>query len=321
MSSVYIFCYADTNLDHGETAVTIPYMPYQELTALAVRHAVEGEGAGTPIQGLRLHRCSAPTAPLHTAYTPSYTLVIQGTKSLVLGGEAYRYGVGQYLLTSVELPVASWVVEASGDMPYFCLCLDLKMDRLHDLMARTGIQPATGSIDGIRGLAINHASPDLIDATTRLVRLLDSPQDIAAMAPLIEQEILYRLLTGPDSPRLVQIAMAETHGSRIATAVNWLRENYHRPLRVEDLCDQVGMSPSSFHHHFKAVTALTPVQYQKKLRLHEARRLMLSEGLDAGDAGYRVGYQSPSQFSREYSRLYGMSPARDADAARAGAAG
>jgi AraC-like DNA-binding protein len=304
-----------------EAAVTIPFMPYQELTALAARHAVEGDGAESAIEGLRLHRCSAPTAPLHTAYRPSYTLVLQGTKSLVLGGESYRYGVGQYLLTSVELPVASWVVEASGDMPYFCLCLDLRMDRLHDLLGRTRVEQEAASSEGIRGLAINHASPELVDATTRLVRLLDTPDDIPAMAPLIEQEILYRLLRGPDGSRLVQMAMQESHAHRIASAVNWLRVNYHRPLRVEELCEQVGMSPSSFHHHFKAVTALTPGQFQKKLRLHEARRLMLVDGLDAGEAGYRVGYQSPSQFSREYARLYGMSPARDAGVARAAAIG
>jgi AraC-like DNA-binding protein len=301
--------------------MTISFMPYQELTALAARHAVEGNDGATAIEGLRLHRCSAPTAPLHTAYSPSFTLVVQGTKSLTLGGETYRYGVGQYLLTSLDLPVASWVVEASGDIPYFCLCLDLKMERLHELFDRINFQPESLVGEGFRGLTVNHASPELIDATTRLVRLLDTPSDIAAMAPLIEQEIFYRLLTSPDGPRLVHMAMSETQSSRIARAVSWLRSNFHRPLKIEDLSDHVGMSPSSFHHHFKAVTALTPVQFQKHLRLHEARRLMLVDGLDAGNAGHRVGYQSPSQFSREYGRLYGMSPSRDIGAVREPSAG
>ncbi len=296
--------------------MTIPYMPYQELTAIAARHAVGRDGPPTAIEGLRLHRCSEPTAPMHTAYGPSFTLVVQGTKSLTLGGDTYRYGAGQYLLTSVDLPVASWVLEASGDIPYLCLCLDLQMERLRELFDRIDFRPSPASADGMCGLSINHASPELIDSTTRLIRLLDSPADIPAMAPLLEQEILYRLLKGPEGPRLVQMAMAETQSNRIARAVSWLRANFHRPLRIEDLCERIGMSPSSFHHHFKAVTAMTPVQYQKKLRLHEARRLMLVEGLDAGNAGYRVGYQSPSQFSREYSRLYGLSPARDMDLVR-----
>lgn len=151
---------------------------------------------------------------------------------------------------------------------------------------------------------------------TRLVRLLEQPGDIAAMAPIIEQEILYRLLMGPEGPKLIHMAMAESQSHRVARAVDWLRSNFHRPLKVEELCERVGMSQSSFHHHFKAVTALTPVQYQKRLRLHEARRLMLVEGLDAGNAGHRVGYQSPSQFSREYGRLYGLSPARDMESVR-----
>ncbi len=291
--------------------MTIPFMPYQELRALSERHATENDYGRTIINGLRLHRCSAPTAPLHTAYEPSFTLVVQGTKSLTLGIETYRYGVGQYLLTSIELPVASWVVEASGDIPYFCLCLDLNTQRLHQLLDRISYRPKVVAADATRGLSVNHASHELIDATTRLVRLLDTPADIPAMAPLIEQEILYRLLSGPDGPRLVQMATSESQGHRIARAVNWLRANFQWALRVEDLAEHVGMSPSSFHRHFKAVTAMTPVQYQKRLRLHEARRLMLVEGLDAGYAGHRVGYQSPSQFSREYSRLYGMSPARD----------
>jgi AraC-like DNA-binding protein len=169
----------------------------------------------------------------------------------------------------------------------------------------------------MRAVAVNKANPDLLDAVARLLRLLDRPQDIAAMAPLIEQEILYRVATGPFGPAQLQIAMLETPTNRVAQAIAWLRQNFTRPLRIEELAQHVGMSPSSLHHHFKAVTAMTPMQYQKQLRLHEARRLMLSERLDVGSAGYSVGYQSPSQFSREYSRLYGLPPLRDVTASGA----
>ncbi len=154
-------------------------------------------------------------------------------------------------------------------------------------------------------------SPLLVDAVIRLVRLLDQPQDIAALAPLIEQEIFYRLLTGPEGGRILNMALAERPGNKVARAARWLRENFHQPLKIGRLASSVGMSASSLHHHFKAVTAMTPMQYQKQLRLNEARRLMMVEKLDAGTAGYRVGYQSASQFSREYSRFYGRSPARD----------
>lgn len=162
-----------------------------------------------------------------------------------------------------------------------------------------------------RGIAAHKVSPLLVDAVIRLIRLLDQPQDIAALAPLIEQEIFYRLLTGPEGGRILNMALAERPGNKVARAARWLRENFHQPLKIGRLASSVGMSASSLHHHFKAVTAMTPMQYQKQLRLNEARRLMMVEKLDAGTAGYRVGYQSASQFSREYSRFYGRSPARD----------
>jgi AraC-like DNA-binding protein len=170
--------------------------------------------------------------------------------------------------------------------------------------------------DGTRGVAVHTAPPELLDATRRLLSLLDTPKDIPAMAPLIEQEILYRLLTGPYGPTLLRIAAIDSPSNKIAKAIAWLRQNYRHQLRIEELAGHVGMSVSSLHHHFSAVTAMTPMQYQKRLRLHEARRLMLVERLDVGSAGYRVGYQSPSQFSREYSRLYGLSPLRDVESVR-----
>lgn len=297
--------------------MTAAFLPYQELTSLCSRFVIDRQGQSADhIPWLHLHHCSAPTAPLHSPMTPTLAFIIQGAKSLTLGQNTYRYGAGQYLLTSLDLPVSSWVMEASGGIPYLCACIDIRLDRLHDLLGRLDLLKVPPADEDLLGLSVNHASPELIDALTRLVRLLEQPGDIAAMAPIIEQEILYRLLMGPEGPKLIHMAMAESQSHRVARAVDWLRSNFHRPLKVEELCERVGMSQSSFHHHFKAVTALTPVQYQKRLRLHEARRLMLVEGLDAGNAGHRVGYQSPSQFSREYGRLYGLSPARDMESVR-----
>jgi transcriptional regulator GlxA family with amidase domain len=190
----------------------------------------------------------------------------------------------------------------------------ISSEKLLDLLSRADIQRAVTPAPAQRGIVVNDATPELLDAMVRLLRLLDSPSDIAAMGPLIEQEILYRILTGPAGSQLINIAMSDSQGSRITKAIAWLRENFARTLRIDELAEHVSMSTSSFHHHFKTITAMTPVQYQKQLRLHEARRLMLVERLDAGTAGHRVGYQSPSQFSREYSRLYGLSPSRDVDA-------
>lgn len=201
-------------------------------------------------------------------------------------------------------------------MPHLCLGMAIDSEKLLELLSRIDVPRPAAHTDGQRGMVVNVAPPELMDAVVRLLRLLDRPGDIPAMEPLIEQEILYRVLTGPHGARLINIATTDSHSNRIARAVAWLKENFARPLRIEDLAERVNMSVSSFHHHFKSVTAMTPVQYQKQLRLHEARRLMLVERLDAGTAGHRVGYQSPSQFSREYSRLYGASPARDVDGVR-----
>jgi AraC-like DNA-binding protein len=237
--------------------------------------------------------------------------VLQGEKSLTLGDEVYRYGFGDYLVISIELPVLSQVTQASETTPLLGFGMAINPDRLKEVMGSANVARSATPPDDIRGVAVNKAAPDLLDASLRLLRLLDAPQDIPVLTPLIEGEILYRLLTGPFGPRLRQIAITETPSNRIAAAIAWLKENFMRPLRIEELADRVGMSVSSLHHQFKAVTAMTPMHYQKQLRLHEARRLMLVELLDVGSAGYAVGYQSPSQFSREYTRLYGKSPLRD----------
>lgn len=291
--------------------MTLPFSPYQEIATIAARFAgIDGEKS-TAIDGLGISRRTSPSEPCHGSYRPCFAMVIQGAKSVQLGGDTINYGAGDYLLTSQELPVAWRVVEASREVPHFCITLAISSEKVLGLMSKAGIDHAVRPSVIQRGIVVNAATPELLDATLRLMRLLDRPQDIAAMAPLIEKEILYRILTGPAGGQLVGLATADSHGNRIARAITWLRENYVGTLRIEDLADHVGMSASSFHHHFKAITAMTPVQYQKHLRLHEARRLMVMEGLDVGNAGHRVGYRSPSQFSREYSSLYGISPARD----------
>jgi AraC-like DNA-binding protein len=206
------------------------------------------------------------------------------------------------------------VVEASPQVPHFCITMAISSEKVLDLMSRADLGRSRQPAKGQRGIIVNAATPELLDASVRLMRLLDRPSDIAAMAPLIEQEILYRILIGPAGGQLINMAVSDSQGNRIVRAIAWLRSHFASPLRIEELADHAGMSVSSFHHHFKSITAMTPVQYQKQLRLHEARRLMLAEGLDVGNAGHRVGYQSPSQFSREYSRLYGLSPLRDVSA-------
>ncbi|AJC80076.1 AraC family transcriptional regulator protein [Rhizobium etli bv. phaseoli str. IE4803] len=296
--------------------MTLPFSPYQEIVDIVMRFAPGDGEFSTAIGNLHVSRRSKPSDPFHSSYRPCFAFVLQGAKSLQLGTERISYGTGDYLLTSLDLPVAWRVTEASPEVPHLCVGLAIDSEKLLELLSRIDIPRPAAHTDGQRGMVVNVAPPELMDAAVRLLRLLDRPGDIPAMAPLIEQEILYRVLTGPHGARLINIATSDSHSNRIARAVAWLKENFARPLRIEDLAERVNMSVSSFHHHFKSVTAMTPVQYQKQLRLHEARRLMLVERLDAGTAGHRVGYQSPSQFSREYSRLYGASPARDIDGVR-----
>ncbi|MFB9947254.1 AraC family transcriptional regulator N-terminal domain-containing protein [Rhizobium puerariae] len=300
--------------------MTLSFSPYREIVSIAERFT-RGDGEfATAVDNLFISRRSDPSEPHHSSYRPCLALVLQGAKSLRLGAETINYATGEYLLASFDLPVAWSVTEASPESPHYCLAFAIDSEKLADLLRRVEIPHPAAPSESQRGITVNVAPPELLDATVRLLRLLDRPEDIPAMAPLIEQEILYRLLTGPDGARLLNIAIADSNSNRIARAIAWLKQNFALPLRIEDLADRVNMSISSFHHHFKAVTAMTPVQYQKKLRLHEARRLMLVERIDVGNAGHRVGYQSPSQFSREYSRLYGLSPVRDMEAMRDSAA-
>ncbi len=304
-----------------EVPVLKPEEALREIDA-AIARSTEADGlAPTAIDHLFFARQSAPSLPLHTAQWPCFALVTQGAKSLALGEVLYRYGVGDCLVVTMDLPVVSCIVEATPERPMRSLGMAIDSTRLQEVLERVSLPTEVTRGDSLRGVAVHKAPAELLDAMLRLVRLLERPQDIAALAPLIEQEILYRLLTGPHGPALLRIAATNSPGNKIARAIAWLRQHYAQPLRIEALASHVGMSPSSLHHHFSLVTAMSPLQYQKRLRLQEARRLMLVERLDVAGAGYRVGYQSPSQFSREYSRQYGLSPLRDVEAARGRAEG
>jgi len=284
---------------------------WQQLVAMIDRHAATDGRHRSAIDFLSFGRSATPTSLTHVTTWASFALVAQGKKSLRMGDDVLHYGPGDLLLVTLDMAVQSCVVEATPEKPNLGVGITIDEVRLMRYLEHfpQALLGATGTSQ--RGITVHSVAPTLVDAVIRLVHLLDQPQDIPAIAPLIEQEIFYRLLTGPEGPRILNMALSERPGNKVARAARWLRENFQQPLKMDQLASTVGMSISSLHHHFKAVTAMTPMQYQKQLRLNEARRLMVMEQLDAGTAGYRVGYQSASQFSREYRRFWGRSPARD----------
>jgi AraC-like DNA-binding protein len=285
-----------------------------ELAAAIERNLPLNGGHETAIPALNLSRFTAPTELSALVYEPSLCVVAQGTKDVLLADETYRLDPAQSLLVSVELPVSARVVEASPGRPYLAARLALDPAVVGELLADGASASAAGPTE--RGLCVTPVEPPLLEAVGRLVTLLGTPADIGPLAPLVLREITYRVLTGPQGIRLRQIAAAGAPAHRIARAIRRLRDQFAEPLRVEVLARQVGMSPSAFHLHFKGMTALSPLQYQKRLRLQEARRLMLGEGLDAAEAAFRVGYESASQFGREYRRTFGAPPRQDVTALR-----
>jgi AraC-like DNA-binding protein len=264
----------------------------------------------TAIPALTLHRRSAPTEPLHCIYSLGLGVIAQGGKQVMLGDEVIDYGPGQSMLTTIDLPVVSHVTRASVRMPFLALLLTL--DARHILQLASEMElPRPSRERACRPLSIARLDDALIDALVRLVRLLDEPALVPRVAPLIQQEITVRLLTGPYGPQLQQLVAAGSPSQQIAKAVAWLKQNFTQALHVDDLATRTHMSPSTFRQHFRAITGMSPLQFQKQLRLQEARQLMLNQSLDAGNAGGLVGYESASQFSREYSRLFGAPPQRD----------
>jgi AraC-like DNA-binding protein len=280
----------------------------QDLAALIDRLAVDDGDHETAIAGLNLYRSSQPINSKCGLYTSTLTLVAQGSKRVLLAGERYDYDQANYLVTTIDLPVIYSVTEASPERPCLCVVWQLDPSRIAQLLT-SDLPPV--KVSAGRGMSISPLSHDMLDAVLRLVRLLETPADIPMLAPLIERELLYRLIISDQGARLRQIAMTGSQTQQIARAIDWLRQHFSAPLRIQELARTVNMSVSSLHHHFKAITAMSPLQYQKLLRLQEARRLLLTEQCDAASAAHRVGYESPSQFSREYSRFYGAPPLRD----------
>lgn len=285
----------------------------QRLTAILDRHMPADGIAASPIPGITLYRASSPMMPMPVVYAPTLCVIAQGRKQVMLGATAYVYDPAKYLVASVDMAVTGAVVEATPAQPYLSLSLDLDMAQLGDLALHYPVHEEEA--DGpATGLALGDADPDVLDAVLRLMGLMDTPRDIDALAPLITREILYRLLTGTGACNSMvrQMAQANSRLNQIAKAIVWLRANYNGACRIDDIADIAGMSRSTFHAHFKAVTSMTPLEFRSRLRLQEARRLMVSEAMDAAGAGFRVGYESPSQFSRDYVRMFGLPPAKDA---------
>jgi AraC-like DNA-binding protein len=270
----------------------------------------KGEQHTTAVPGLSLFRRDEPTEPISLMYEPSVCLVAQGAKRVLLGDDTYVYDAHHYLITSVHLPTVVQIIDASREKPYLGLRLKLDQREISQLMVDSNLPPPRAQ-QSSRGMATGEVALPLLTAFQRLIDLLAEEKDIPILAPIIQREIIYRLLVGDQGARLRQIASAGSQSHQIARAIDWLKGNFTRPLRIDDLAAQVRMSSSTFHHHFRSMTALSPLQFQKQLRLREARRLMLSEHLDAATAAFQVGYESPSQFSREYNRLFGAPPLRD----------
>jgi AraC-like DNA-binding protein len=283
----------------------------EALTRIVERHCpVDGVHA-TALPGLTLLRQSTLLAePIHSVHEPAICLIVQGAKQVMLSDEEYRYDASRFLIVTMDVPLVGQVIKATRSAPYLCLRLDLNPAELASLILEAGLAE-TRDRPTAHALTVVNTTPQMLDAFLRFVRLLDSPEDIPMLAPLCVREILYRLLKSNQGAILRQIATTDGQAQRVSRAIAWLKRNFNRPLRIEDIARDLHMSESSLHHHFKAVTAMSPLQYQKRLRLQEARRLMLVRQIDAASAAHRVGYESPSQFGREYARLFGVSPAKD----------
>jgi AraC-like DNA-binding protein len=290
-----------------------------QLAACIARHSA-GRGScdlPTAIDGLSFFRRESPTPPSVCLVEPSAIFVVQGEKRMWLGGKAYPYNPGHLLITSLDIPASSEVVSASAERPCLGLVIRLDLRTMAELIAHGSLppprMPATEHCMGLGAV-----SADLLEPCRRLLALLDEPASIAVLAPLVLREIHYRLLVSEQAAHVRQTASAGSQSHRIARAIDWIKANFSLPLSIDELAGRAQMSSSTLHHHFRQLTGMSPLQYQKWMRLNEARRLMLSERLDAASSAFRVGYESPSQFSREYSRLFGAPPRRDIEQLRHG---
>lgn len=291
--------------DNNDVEVTL-----EVLRRSIARWTEKSNRLETAITGLLLFRYDEPSQPQNAIYEPSICIVVQGAKRAILGEEAYVYDAHHYLIASVHLPTMVQIFEASLEEP--CLGTVLKLDQreISQLMVDSNL-PQPRAQQSNRGLMIGELTSPLLNAFQRLINLLADERDIPILAQVIQREIIYRLLVGDQGERLRQIASTGSQSHQLARAINWLKDNYSKPFSIDDLAAQARMSTSTFNHHFRSMTALSPLQFQKQLRLQEARRLMLAERMDAATAAFQVGYESPSQFSREYNRLFGTPPIRD----------
>lgn len=287
-----------------------------ELIRLIERNHRDEGLRPSAIPRLHLIRACQPTDRIHALQQPSVCIAAQGRKRIMVGDQILEYDRSRFLVVSVDVPVVGQILDASPREPYLCLRLDLDPVLLTSLFMEIGDGFERGRAPG-QGLVLSTMTPELFDAAVRLVRLLEQPQDVPVLAPLVEREILYRLICSDQGARLWQIAHGESRLQQINRAIRRLQRDFEHPIAIAELAAEAGMSVSAFHQHFKTVTAMSPLQYQKQLRLQEARRLILSSAMDAASAAHRVGYDSASQFSREYSRLFGAPPMRDAARLRA----
>lgn len=292
------------------------------LSELAVRigKAIGSGGPqlAMPVPGLTLYQNTAPTSPNPCTYEPSLLVIPQGQKRVDLGKQAYVFGESTFLLTSIELPIVSRVCAASVEKPYLAFFLKLDMGIVRDVLHSEELSiPAPKA--GTRGMVLGKVTVEILAPCCRLVELIDTPNDAPFFSKLLQREIIYRLLQGPQGDRLRAVATLADQDYRTAKAVAWVRDHFEKTLNVHDLASMTGMSRSTLHHHFRNLTAMSPLQFQKQLRLHAARQKMLTEELDAASAAFEVGYESPSQFNREYKRFFGQPPMRDIQAIRASA--
>ena len=287
-----------------------------EIRSNISRHVAGGKFCA-PMPGVRLVAATAPVAQFRAIYEPGLALIAQGAKRTVLGDKVFNYEAGQYLVVSVDLPILAEVIRASREEPYLVFCLTLKPASIAALLLETSAGNAADAGTAGAGLAVCDAPAELLDPIARLIRLVDHPEDIAVLAPMLEREILYRLLTGPQGNQVRQIGIANSRLSQLSRAISWIRSHYADNLRIDELAQIAGMSPASFHRHFRTLTAMSPLQYQKQIRLQEARARLISDAKNVAAVGFAVGYDSPSQFSREYSRFFGVPPGQDIKRLRA----
>jgi AraC-like DNA-binding protein len=280
-----------------------------------IGRAIQRDGAIEPIPDLHLNRVSTTTERVHSVSKLAFCVIAQGAKEVYVGDRSYPYDAENYLLSTVELPVTGRIVHATDERPYLSLRLNLDAALVGSVMIEAALPPPRSHGDA-KAVVVSPIDSGLLDATVRLVKLIESPTEARVLLPLVKREIVFRLLTGKQGSRLRHLASLGGHTHRIAQAVERLRREFDQPLRIESLAKELGMSSSGFHHHFRAITDMSPLQFQKQTRLQEARRLMLGESLDAASAGYRVGYDDASHFSRDYKRLFGHPPIKDIERLR-----